>query len=179
MMKRKSLPILLVVLLLGLVLSVTVLTVSAEAGDTQPADNQAEETVGETDGAETTDTDAETEAGDETETGKEEETTTVAGEDEGEEEKKGLGLGFWISMGVLGVLIIIAVVLGIKKRESLARWLRSYKSELKKIVWMTWKDVRKSTLVVIVVVVAIGVLIGLLDYLFSRGIIELGNLVRL
>ncbi|HOA85005.1 MAG: preprotein translocase subunit SecE [Clostridiales bacterium] len=175
MMKRKSLPVLLVVLMLGLVLSVTMLMISAQAGDTHPADNQAEETVGETDGAETTGTDAETEAGGE------EETTTEDGEDEGEdeEEKKGLGLGFWISMGVLGVLIIIAVVLGIRKRESLARWLRSYKSELHKIVWMPWKDVRKSTLVVIVVVVSIGVLIGLLDYLFSRGIIELGNLVRL
>ena len=95
--------------------------------------------------------------------------------DTGKEEKK-LGTGFWISMGVLGLLIIGGVVLAIIKRDKLKTWLKSYKSELKKIVWMPWPQVRKNTIVVIVVVVALSAVIGLLDYVFSKGIIALGNL---
>lgn len=92
-------------------------------------------------------------------------------------EDTGLGLGFWISMGVLGVLIIVGVFFGIKYREGLVKWLRSYKSEIKKIVWMPWPDVRKNTIVVIVVIVVLGILIAMLDYVFSKGIIALGNLL--
>lgn len=90
-----------------------------------------------------------------------------------------LGTGFWVSMGVLGVLIIVGVVLAIVRREKLKVWLKSYKSELKKIVWMPWRDVKKNTVVVIVVVIAISIVIGLLDFAFSKGIIALGDLISL
>jgi preprotein translocase SecE subunit len=45
---------------------------------------------------------------------------------------------------------------------------RDYKSEMSKVVWMTGKDVRKSTLLVCVTVVAIGVAIGIVDFVFSE-----------
>ena len=96
--------------------------------------------------------------------------------DETEEEEKTLGLGFWISMGVLGALIIVGVVFAIIKREKLKVWLLSYKSELKKIVWSSKNDVKKNTIVVIVAVVAIAIVVGLLDFAFNKGIVALGQL---
>ena len=96
--------------------------------------------------------------------------------DETEEEEKTLGLGFWISMGVLGALIIVGVVFAIIKREKLTVWLLSYKSELKKIVWSSKNDVKKNTIVVIVAVVAIAIVVGLLDFAFNKGIVALGQL---
>ena len=111
------------------------------------------------------------------------ETTAVADEHEGhdhadetEEEEATLGLGFWISMGVLGALIIVGVVFAIIKREKLKTWLLSYKSELKKIVWSSKNDVKKNTIVVVVAIVAIAIIVGLLDFAFNKGIVALGNL---
>ena len=96
--------------------------------------------------------------------------------DETEEEEKTLGLGFWISMGVLGALIIVGVVFAIIKREKLKVWLLSYKSELKKIVWSSKNDVKKNTIVVVVAVVALAIVVGLLDFAFNKGIVALGQL---
>lgn len=163
MMRKNRLGVLLVALLLGVLLSVALLTLGISAESAETLETATEGDIDETSGEE--------------EPGDEEETTPET--EEGDAETKGLSLSFWISMGVLALLVIVAVVVGIRKRESLGKWWRSYKSELKKIVWMPWGDVRKNTAVVIVVVVVIGVLIGLLDYVFSRGIIELGNIVRL
>ena len=98
------------------------------------------------------------------------------GDAETETEEKTLGLGFWISMGVLGALIIVGVVFAIIKREKLKVWLLSYKSELKKIVWSSKQDVKKNTIVVIVAVLAIAIVVGLLDFAFNKGIIALGKL---
>lgn len=59
----------------------------------------------------------------------------------------------------------------------IGHFFRGYKSELKKIVWCPWKQVRKNSLVVLVVVIAVAVAICLLDYAFSQGIFKLGALL--
>ncbi|MBQ9080979.1 MAG: preprotein translocase subunit SecE [Clostridia bacterium] len=79
-------------------------------------------------------------------------------------------------MGVLGALIIVGVVFAIIKREKLKVWWLSYKSELKKIVWSSPDQVKKNTIVVVVVVLATAIVIGLLDFAFTKGIFALGNL---
>ena len=94
-----------------------------------------------------------------------------------EEEEEGLGLGFWISLGIFGALIIAGVILAIIKREAVGKWWKSYKSELKKIVWYPWNDVRKGTIVVVVVVVGLAAVIGLLDFAFFKGITGLGKII--
>ncbi len=63
-----------------------------------------------------------------------------------------------------------------KKKGKFKEAWRGFKSEIKKIVWPSWKQVRKNTLVVLVVVVVCAVIIGALDYAFSSGIIALTNL---
>lgn len=63
-----------------------------------------------------------------------------------------------------------------KKKGKLKEAWRGFKSEVKKIVWPSGKQVWKNTFVVLVVVVVCAVVIGLLDFAFSQGIIGLTKL---
>ena len=65
-----------------------------------------------------------------------------------------------------------------KKKGRLKEAWRGFKSEVKKIVWPSWKQVWKNTLVVLVVVVICAIAIGLLDFAFSQGIIGLTKLFK-
>ncbi len=56
-----------------------------------------------------------------------------------------------------------------KKKGKLGEAWRGFKSEFKKIVWPSWKQVRKNTLVVVVIVAVFAVIIGALDIALSRG----------
>lgn len=60
-----------------------------------------------------------------------------------------------------------------KKENRFIKYLKGTKSELKKIVWPTWKQVVKNTLIVLVVVVIIGLIIAGLDLLFNTVTLEL------
>ena len=74
-----------------------------------------------------------------------------------------------VSLIVAGVVLVGVIVLCIVKREKLVESLRAYKSEMKKITWFPWKSVWRSTVLVLVVVIAVAVLIGLLDLAFFEG----------
>ena len=89
------------------------------------------------------------------------------------EESKGLSTTaiVWIIIG--GVLLVAAIVLGIIFREKIAKFLRVYKSEWKKIVWLPWDQTRKSTLVVLVVLIVCAAVICLLDLGLFKGITAL------
>ena len=63
-----------------------------------------------------------------------------------------------------------------KKKGKMGNAWRGFKSEVKKIVWPSWKQVLKNAFVVIVVVVVCAIMIGALDYAFSQGIIALTKL---
>ena len=63
-----------------------------------------------------------------------------------------------------------------KKKGRVKEAWRGFKSETKKIVWPTWKQVLKNTFVVLVVVLVFVILIGILDYAFSHGIQALTEL---
>ena len=63
-----------------------------------------------------------------------------------------------------------------KKKGKTGEAWRGFKSEVKKIVWPSWKQVLKNTGVVLVVVVICAIIIGALDYAFSQGIIALTDL---
>ena len=62
-----------------------------------------------------------------------------------------------------------------KSGNKLFRFFKEVKSELKKVTWPSKKQVIKSTLVVIAAVLVIGVVIWVLDLLFSFG---LGSIVK-
>ena len=53
---------------------------------------------------------------------------------------------------------------------------RSIKSEVKKISWSPWTEVRKNTLVVVVVIAVCVIALAIVDYVFAQGITALGKL---
>ena len=75
-----------------------------------------------------------------------------------------------VGLCILGALVIAAVVLCIIFREKVKKFLRVYKSESKKIVWLPWDQTKKSTWVVLIVLAISAVVICLLDLGLSRGL---------
>ena len=53
---------------------------------------------------------------------------------------------------------------------------RSIKSEVKKISWSPWTEVRKNTIVVVVVIAICVIALAIVDYVFLQGITALGKL---
>ena len=66
----------------------------------------------------------------------------------------------------------------VRMGRAIAKFWRESLSELKKVVWMSGKDLRKSTMVVVFSVVVLSIAIGLVDYgltLAIQGIARLFN----
>ena len=61
--------------------------------------------------------------------------------------------------------------------EKIAKFLRDYRSELKKIVWYGRNATIKSTILVICVIVIAAAVIGTLDFIFSNILLSLGRLI--
>ncbi len=59
----------------------------------------------------------------------------------------------------------------------IAKVWRDYISEMKKVVWMSGKDVKKSTVLVCAMVVSMGVAIGFVDFIFSEVIGGIAGLI--
>lgn len=62
--------------------------------------------------------------------------------------------------------------------KGICRYFREMKSELKKVVWPTRKQVLRNTLVVLLVVLVVGVLIWLFDWLAAAVVKALLNLAK-
>ena len=136
--------------------------------DTEPVTGEA--ATGEVDTTVETGTEAGTSAG--TEAGTKEETTTPAPKD---------NTGLIRALVNLGVGVVILVVLGIlayKNRAKIPGWWKGLKSECGKITWCPKDKLKKNTLVVVVIILAIAAAIGVLDFVFSRGMILLGELIH-
>ena len=82
---------------------------------------------------------------------------------------KKLSTGAIVGIIIAVVVVAAAVILGIKFREKIKKFLRVYKSESKKIVWLPWDQTKKSTLVVCVVLIICAAVICLLDVGLSKG----------
>jgi preprotein translocase SecE subunit len=87
-----------------------------------------------------------------------------------------MGTGTIIGLIIAAVVLAVAIVLGIKYREKIGKFLRVYKSELKKVVWFPWDQTKKSTLVVLVVMIACAAVICLLDWGLGEGFLAFVNL---
>ena len=72
----------------------------------------------------------------------------------------------------------------VKKKKSdkpslfsrIAAFFRSIKSEVKKISWSPASDVRKNTIVVLIVLVVCVAALFVVDYVFHEGIVALGKI---
>ena len=79
-----------------------------------------------------------------------------------------MSVGTFVSLCIAAAAVLIAVVLCIIKRKKLVEALRSYRSEMKKITWYSWKNVVRGTVFVLIGVLAIAVVVGLLDFVFFQ-----------
>ena len=61
---------------------------------------------------------------------------------------------------------------------AICRYFRELRSELKKVVWPTPKQVLKNALVVLACVLIVGVFIWVFDYVSTWGITSLVDLVK-
>ena len=188
MFKSKKLAVLAALLSLLMILSLTAVTAFAEETDTT-ADTQAvvETGTGEAD----TNTDTEPVTG-EAATGEVDttvETGTEAGTSAGteavttapvkKEEKDNTGLiRALVNLGVGVVILVVLGILAYKNRAKIPGWWKGLKSECGKITWCPKDKLKKNTLVVVVIILAIAAAIGVLDFVFSRGMILLGELIH-
>ena len=62
--------------------------------------------------------------------------------------------------------------------KKIARYFRELKSELKKVVWSTPKQVAKNTLIVIACVIVVGVFIWVFDFVAQALITAIINLAH-
>ena len=60
--------------------------------------------------------------------------------------------------------------------QRISKFFRDYGSELKKVTWSPWKDVKTNTLLVIASIAVIGVIIFVLDLGFSEIISLIGKI---
>ena len=157
----------LIALILSLVLIVSLFTVGAAATEststtaetTAAASESASESTSETTTKSETTTSAEDAAKKELEKIKADKTTTLI-----------------INGAIIGAIVVIIALVAVKFRKKLGGFMRSVKSELKKIVWSSKENTRKGFLVVVVVAVATAILLGLIDLAFNTGISMLASL---
>lgn len=182
----KLLPVLLALLL--------VFTVSVFAAFAEPEDESSDVTTEETSSDETS-AEESSEASDETssEATSSEETsseatssettsseTTSSGEstqapaedddDSGEQAPSNIPWKLIITVAVILVIVALLFILAktnTKFGQKIAKFFKDYKSEIGKISWMSRKDLLRSTLVVLAVLIVAAVVIGLLDFGFS------------
>ncbi len=93
-----------------------------------------------------------------------------------------------MSVGVIiaAALLLAAVVSLLLWRQPVlvfagrtATYLREVRAELRKVSWPTWEDLRKSTGVIVIFVILVGIIIGLMDWIFSKLLVEfLGGLFK-
>jgi preprotein translocase SecE subunit len=82
---------------------------------------------------------------------------------------------------VLGsALGVVMLGLGVWQREKVAvvaretvPYLREVRAEVRKVTWVSWPDLKNMTLVILVIIVISGLVIGLMDWVFSKLLIDL------
>ena len=82
-------------------------------------------------------------------------------------------------MVAAAILVLVAAAALLWRQPLLAfavrssAYIREVRVEIRKVSWPTWDDLRKSTLVIIVIVVIVGAIIGLMDLLFQWILIDM------
>lgn len=74
-------------------------------------------------------------------------------------------------------VVVVALVIWRQPALALAQrsnvFLQDVRAEMRKVSWSSWDDLRRSTVVITILVIVIGVIIGLMDWLFSKILIDL------
>ena len=66
-------------------------------------------------------------------------------------------------------------VLALVQRTS--TYIQDVRTEVRKVSWPTWDDLRKSTVMILIIILILGAIIGLMDLFFTKLLIDfLGRL---
>ena len=76
-----------------------------------------------------------------------------------------------LALGIVAVVVSLFYILAVdgKYEVGLIRFFREMTGEVKKLTWLSGKELFSHTLAVVVFVLAMALLIGLLDLAFSSG----------
>ena len=158
----------------------------ADGEDGPPAAESTIETIGATDDTASAADATESTTADESaaDTASADATASEQAEDNSAEDTSSSSSGFthWprvISLIIIVVLIGVAILLAhtnTKFGQKIAKFFRDYKSEIRKISWYPRKETIKATGIVLVVLIGLALAIGILDFLFTKGIQLLANL---
>lgn len=58
----------------------------------------------------------------------------------------------------------------VRTGRGISKWFREMKSELKKVVWPSGKQLVNNTLIVLAAVLVVGIIVCLFDFLAGRGL---------
>lgn len=178
MFKSNKLAILAALLSLLMLVSMLAVVPAFAEDATTAEETTVAETVEATEPESSEETEAGTSAESSTEKGTEastkEETTTV-NKDELEKAKQRRIRGY-INLGVGAVILIGLAVLAFVFRAKIPAWWKGLKSECGKITWCPKDKLKKNVFVVVIIILVIAVAIGVLDFVFSRGMMLLGDL---
>ena len=97
------------------------------------------------------------------------EASTGTGSSDKKEDDGKLSVGGIIGICIGAAIVVALVILGVKFRVEIAKYLRVLKSESKKIVWFPWDQTKKNTIVVLIVLIACAAAICLLDFALNKG----------
>ena len=161
--------------LVAIVLSICLFAIPAFAEDTTESSTESEEVSNSAESTTTTGTETDEESGSNTETESESSSTTTTTGTTTSTSKK-MDVPTIVGLIVLGVILVVGAILCIRFREKVGKFLRVYKSECNKIVWLPWDQTKKSSFVVIVVLIVCALAICLLDFALSKGILAFINL---
>ena len=53
-----------------------------------------------------------------------------------------------------------------------AAYLRDVRAEVRKVTWPTWLDLRRTTVIVSIFVIIVGIIIGIMDVISSKLLID-------
>jgi preprotein translocase subunit SecE len=65
----------------------------------------------------------------------------------------------------------VSAVVGLAQRS--AGYRRDVRAEIRKVTWPTWPDLRRTTVIVSIFVIVIGIIIGIMDVISSKLLIDL------
>lgn len=78
----------------------------------------------------------------------------------------------WIIAGIVIVILALGVFVSIKRNTALGqkfvKWYKDYRSEIKKIVWLSRKETIRQTGIVLVIIIIACIFLGGLDYGFTK-----------
>ncbi len=85
-----------------------------------------------------------------------------------------------LGLAIGGVVLLVAVAAVAVWRQPVfafakksATYIHDVRNEIRKVAWPSWDDLRKSTMVIIVIVIIVGAIIGLMDLAFQWLLIDI------